>query len=174
LTKKGQHPLNSQGGTSGGSTNKYPWPIIRLGELYLDYAEALIEMGGADNLAKAKTYIDKIRVRAGIDPIDVAWKKVPGAVLNQAKMRQIVRQERTIELFLENQRFWDVRRWLLGSKYFNVKAKGMNVDGATDADFFKVTVVNFQRQFLVPQHYLMPLPIGDLNKDLKLVQNPNY
>ncbi|MDR1882619.1 MAG: RagB/SusD family nutrient uptake outer membrane protein [Prevotella sp.] len=173
LTKKGQHPLSSQGGSSGNVTQKYPWSLVRLAELYLNYAEALIEVGGQSNLDLAVSYIDKVRTRAGIDPLKTAWAKVPGAVLNQDKLRKIVRQERSIELFLENHRFWDVRRWLLGSKYFNVKAKGLNVDGTSNDAFFQVVEVNFQRRFEVPQ-YLMPLPIGDLQKNTKLVQNPGY
>lgn len=173
LTKKGQHPLNSQGGTSSGSTQHYPWPVIRLGELYLSYAEALIEVGGQSNLDIAKTYIDRIRTRAGIPTIDQAWGPL-GVSLNQAKMREIVRQERSIELFLENHRFWDIRRWLLGTHYFNVRARGMTVSGATDAAFFRVAEVNFQRRFRSPMNYLMPLPINDLQNNVFLVQNPNY
>ncbi|MFV0589772.1 MAG: RagB/SusD family nutrient uptake outer membrane protein [Draconibacterium sp.] len=171
LNKKGVHPSFSR--ATGGSITDYPWPIIRLGELYLDYAEALIEVGGSSNLATAKEYIDKIRTRAGIPTVDAAWAPT-GVTLDQAKMRQIVRQERTIELYLENQRFWDVRRWLLGSKYFNVKAQGMDYTQSTDAGFFNVVDVNFTRVFRMPQHYLMPIPIGDIEKNQHLVQNPGY
>jgi len=171
LNKKGVHPSFSR--ATGGSITNYPWPIIRLGELYLDYAEALIEVGGSSNLATAKEYIDKIRTRAGIPTVDAAWATT-GVTLDQAKMRQIVRQERTIELYLENQRFWDVRRWLLGDKYFNVKAKGMDYTQSTDAGFFNVVDVNFTRVFRTPQHYLMPIPIGDIEKNQMLVQNPGY
>jgi len=171
LNKKGVHPSFSR--ATGGSIINYPWPIIRLGELYLDYAEALIEVGGASNLATAKEYLDRIRTRAGIPTVDQAWGPT-GITLDQDKMRQIVRQERTIELYLENQRFWDVRRWLLGSKYFNVKAQGMDYSQSTDAGFFNVVDVNFTRVFRTPQHYLMPIPAGDVEKNLNLIQNPGY
>lgn len=171
LNKKGVHPSFSR--ATGGSIINYPWPVIRLGELYLNYAEALIEVGGASNLATAKEYIDKIRTRAGIPTVEEAWSSI-GVTLDQSKMRQIVRQERTIELYLENQRFWDVRRWLLGTKYFNVKAQGMDYTQSTDAGFFNVVDVNFTRVFRAPQHYLMPIPIGDIEKNQFLVQNPGY
>ncbi|TDN97124.1 RagB/SusD family nutrient uptake outer membrane protein [Sunxiuqinia elliptica] len=171
LNKKGVHPSFSR--ATGGSVINYPWPIIRLSELYLNYAEALIELGGGSNLTTAKEYIDQVRERAGIPTVDEAWAQT-GAVLDQDKMRKIVRQERTIEFYLENQRFWDVRRWLLGTKYFNTKAKGLDYSQATDAGFFNVVEVNFTRSFRSPQHYLMPIPIGDTQKNPRIAQNPGY
>lgn len=41
-----------------------------MAEMYLNYAEALVEIGELD---KAKDYIDKVRVRAGIPKVDEAW-----------------------------------------------------------------------------------------------------
>lgn len=171
LNKKGVHPGFSR--ETGGTKVDYPWPIIRLAELYLNYAEALIEVGGQQNLETAITYIDKVRTRAGIQGVKASWLPT-GKTLDQAKLRQIVRQERTIELYLENQRFWDVRRWLLGTKYFNVKAKGLNISQTTDAGFFNVVEVNFTRKFTSPTNYLMPIPASDIDKNVKLVQNPGY
>ena len=72
LNKKFFHPAFQNGLNA---TTKYPYPLIRMAELYLNYAEILIELGGEDNLSKAKVYIDKIRTRAGIPTIDVAWKR---------------------------------------------------------------------------------------------------
>ncbi|MDR2040451.1 MAG: RagB/SusD family nutrient uptake outer membrane protein [Bacteroidales bacterium] len=169
LNKKGVPPLYSRNGTSGSIVDYY-WPLARLAELYLNYAEALVEL---DRLDEAKTYIDKIRTRAGLKGVDESWAGT-GITLNQDKMRQIVRQERTIELYLENHRFWDVRRWLLGRKYFNVQAKGMNINGTDDASFFNVTEVNFARIFYSPTHYLLPIPSGETDKSAKLKQNPGY
>lgn len=171
LNKKGVHPSYSR--PAAGQKEQYPWPLIRVAELYLNYAEALIEVGGESNIQTAKEYIDRVRERAGLPKLDVAWA-VTGKTLDQNRMRQIVRQERTIELYLENHRFWDVRRWLLGEKYFNVKAKGMNINQSTDVGFFNVVDVNFTRVFRVPQHYLMPIPIGDIDINEKLLQNPGY
>lgn len=171
LNKKGVHPLYAQGSGGGGLVH-YPWPFIRLAELYLNYAEALIEVGGAPNLTLAKDYIDLVRVRAGIPTLDQAWAST-GKTLDQAKMRQIVRQERTIELYLENHRFWDVRRWLLGEKYFNVSPKGMTIN-ANNEDFFTPITVQMVRKFIKPNHYLMPIPQTDTDKNIKLINNPGY
>ena len=119
LNKKFFHPAFQNGLNA---TTKYPYPLIRMAELYLNYAEILIELGGEDNLSKAKVYIDKIRTRAGIPTIDVAWKKAehPEKANTQDGLREIVRRERQIEFYLENHRFWDLRRWkqaeILGEK----------------------------------------------------------
>lgn len=176
LNKKGQHPLNSRGGEKGGgNTKNYPWPVVRLAELYLNYAEALIEIGGSGNLSTAVDYIDKIRLRAGIPTVAESWQTVnPGILTDQNALRELVRQERTIELYLENHRFWDVRRWMQGTKYFNVPVQGLGIGSNTDAGFFKIQTLNNLRQFTAPQNYLMPLPIGDLDRNQNLVQNPGY
>lgn len=169
LNKKGVHPLLVQDQLS--VTQNYPWPVVRLAELYLNYAEALIEYG--DDLATAKTYIDRVRTRAGIPTIDEAWASIGGAA-DKATLRSIVRQERTIELYLENHRFWDLRRWMTAAEYLNVKAKGMNIQGATDEEFFRVSEVVYPRSFRSPAFYLMPIPIAEINKNENLIQNPGY
>ncbi|WP_202803347.1 RagB/SusD family nutrient uptake outer membrane protein [Pedobacter arcticus] len=174
LNKKGVNPQFGSGQAQELQptvSESYPWPVVRLAELYLDYAEALIEYGV--DLGTAKTYIDKVRVRAGIPTIDAAWTPIGGAN-DLATLRSIVRQERTIEFYLENQRFWDLRRWMIAEPYLGVKAKGMNIQGTSDATFFTVTEVIFPRAFRSPAFYLMPIPIGEINKDETLVQNPGY
>ncbi|MDR1887320.1 MAG: RagB/SusD family nutrient uptake outer membrane protein [Prevotellaceae bacterium] len=169
LNKKGVHPLYAQG-SGGGGLVQYSWPIVRLGELYLNYAEALIEAGGQDNLNKAIVAINEIRTRAGIPAVETSWA---GTTLDQDRLRRIVRQERTIELYLENHRFWDVRRWLLGTKYFNVMPRGLNIRANGD-DFFNPQQVEVVRKFIVPAHYLMPIPGSDIDKNPKVIQNPGY
>ena len=59
--------------------------VIRLADLYLAYAEACVE---TDDLETAKTYLNRVRVRAGIPTVETAWNGI--AVLDQAKLRQIV------------------------------------------------------------------------------------
>ncbi|WP_316793668.1 RagB/SusD family nutrient uptake outer membrane protein [Pedobacter frigoris] len=168
LNKKGVHPLITQ--TTLGVNQQYPFPFIRLAELYLNYAEALIEYG--EDLNLAKTYLDKVRERAGIPTVDASWAPIGGAN-TQEILRSVVRQERTIELYFEGHRFWDLRRWMTAEP-FGVKVKGMNVQGITDADFFKVTELVFPRSFRVPANYLMPIPQTEINKNEALVQNPGY
>ena len=158
LNKKGVDP-NTTVGTSSTTLNQYPWPVIRLADLYLAYAEACIEVGTSSDLENAKTYINKVRERAGIPTVETSWSGV--TTLNQTKLREIVRQERMIELYLENQNFWDMRRWLLAEQYFGTKAKGMNINAGTIEEFSKLTEISFERKFNSPTQYLLPINLPD-------------
>lgn len=168
LNKKGVAPTLDQSRLQ--MSFNYPWPVIRLSELYLNYAEALIEYG--QNFATAKQYIDKVRDRAGIPTIDDAWAPIGGAN-DQSTLRDIVRQERTNEFYLENMRFWDLRRWQIADQYLDSRAEGMNIQGATDQEFFKIRTVKFPRNFR-EANYLMPIPQGEINRNELLTQNPGY
>ena len=71
--------------------------MVRLAELYLNYAEACVE---CNDLTEAKKYLNYVRERAGIPKVEVSWDGI--AELTQDKLREIVHQERLIELYLEN------------------------------------------------------------------------
>lgn len=154
----------------------YPWCLFRMGELYLNYAEALIEIGGDTNLETARTYINKIRTRAGIPTIEVAWTeygKNANYYKTQKGMRDIVRRERCLELFLEGHRFLDVRRWKDAEGLLNRLDMGLNVDATTLTDFAKTKEILMPRSF-DKAHYLMPIPSSEIDKNARLVQNPFY
>lgn len=168
LNKKGVSPDYSMT-TSLQTPYFYPWPVIRLADLYLGYAEACVEV---NDLETAKTYLNKVRERAGIPDVETSWSGV--AALTQDKMRDIVRQERMVELYLENQNFWDMRRWLLAEDYFNTKAQGLNIDATSLAKFATLTEIDFERKFTSPTNYLLPIPNSDLNTNENLVNNPGY
>ncbi len=151
-----------------------PWPLIRLADLYLGYAECCVETG---DLATAREYVNKVRERAGIPNVEDAWANYstnPNNPNTQDGLREIVRNERMNEMYLENQNFWDMRRWLLAEKYFNVKAQGMNIDATTIEEFANPTEVIFERKFTSPANYLMPIPTDDINRNTHIVQNPGY
>lgn len=125
-----------------------------------------------NDLETAKQYLNKVRERAGIPTVENAWSGV--AALDQTKLRQIVRQERMNELYLENQNFWDMRRWLLAEQYFGTKAKGLNIAATTIEDFAAIKTIDFERKFEAPTQYLLPIPSDDINRNEKLVNNPGY
>ena len=77
--------------------------MIRLADVLLLYAEVTNELEGPT--AEAVKYVDMIRERAGLEPLE-AGKKA-----NSYYFRTAIRNERRLELAFENQRFWDVRRW---------------------------------------------------------------
>ncbi len=156
---------------SGGVHREIPWSVIRLGDLYLMYAEACAE---TNDLANAKLYTNKIRERAGIPTVEKSWEEHAGVTIDQQKMVDIVRGERMVELYLENQNFWDMRRWLLAGKYFNVKAHGLNIEANNINDFAQDTEVKYVRRFTSPTNYFLPIPQEDINNNAKLFQNPGY
>lgn len=172
LNKKFVHPAYENG------PKHYPYPVIRMAEMYLNLAEILIEEDLLENttgrLAEAKGLIDKIRTRAGIPTIDEAWAKAhhPEKATTAEGLREIVHRERQIEFYLENQRFWDLRRWkdagILGEKVW-----GLNKEGSTDETFFVPTELENIRTFKQAQ-YLMPIPMAETNKVPHLIQNPGY
>lgn len=179
LNKKGIHPASNAGG--GGQVN-YPWPVVRLGELYLNYAEAAAEAGDTEEAIK---YVDKIRERAGIPSVKEAWATIGVTSFTKDQIREIVRQERMVEMYMEHQNFWDMRRWLLAEIYFNAEPVGNNIQTDNFNEFAVPTKLNGQpvpggnapnivRSFTSPRNYLMPIPYGEVQKNKNLVQNPGY
>ncbi len=150
-------------------------PVMRLADLYLLYAEALNESLDAPN-AEVYEYIDKVRERAGLAGVVESWEnysKIPNKPKTKDGMRQIIRQERMIELAFEGKRFYDVRRWKLAQTYFNEPEKGWNtLTGAKNLDFYNVVVIK-PLKFDVKQ-YLWPIKDSELRNNPNLVQNPYW
>lgn len=168
LNKKGVHPDNTIS-KSNATLKNYPFPLIRLGELYLGYAECCAESGDVTN---AKLYLNKIRARAGIPDVDTSWGKA-GGITSTKQLRDIIRQERQIELYLECHNFWDMRRWLLADQYFNHKHEGMAITAKAIEQFSQPTEVPFARVF-EDRHWLLPIPATDINNNHNVIQNPGY
>lgn len=80
------------------------WIIFRLGEVYLNAAEAAFELG----LPEALTHINKLRERAGFPPNSIAALTIDR-----------IQNERRVELAFEDQRLWDVIRWRIADKIWN-------------------------------------------------------
>ena len=100
---------------------------IRLTEIYLIYAEAANELAGGKAAAATFTAYDvvkQIRSRAGIDDADPYLN----ANNNAAALRDIIRNERRLELCFENFRFWDLRRWQMD---MTEAAKAVRITGST-------------------------------------------
>lgn len=152
----------------------YPWPIIRLAELYLSYAEALNEYYGVSQQQQVLDNLNMIRQRSMLPTVQAAWAIAGHApTFTQDEMRDIIRRERTIELVFEGQYFWDIRRWKQGDKYLNQTIYGMNFQGADESSFNQVTPVMSQ-VFRTPASYLFPISVQELSKNNNLVQNPGW
>ncbi|WP_312192381.1 RagB/SusD family nutrient uptake outer membrane protein, partial [Sphingobacterium sp.] len=159
--------------TATGVTYKdYPWPKIRLADLYLMYAEALNESYGPSN-ETAFQYIDKVRARAGLKGVKESWTsyaKNPGKFTTKDGFRDIIHRERLIELAFEGQRFWDLRRWKTAATSLNEPITGWNMQGETTAAYYVIRTVYNQR-FIAPRDYFWPISENTVIQNLNLVQN---
>ena len=144
---------------------------MRLSDLYLLYAEARNEYSGPDE--EVYYYRDQVRERAGLKGIVESWAEnsiYPDKPLSKEGLREIIHQERMIELSFEGKRFWDIRRWKKANTFLNKPLKGWNVDGSTTMDYYNVvTLENLKFQ---TREYLWPLREHTLRVNKNLVQNP--
>lgn len=171
--KKGSH-IETQVNSSGTTTVQGTFPIMRLADLYLLYAEALNECQD-EPIQEVYDYVDLIRRRAGLEGVMDSWRKYskyPEKPATQSGMREIIRRERMIELAFEGKRFWDVRRWLTAETEMNKPIRGWNTMGEVADDYYNIIVIN-PLQFN-KREYLWPIRQGELLKNTNLIQNPGW
>lgn len=153
----------------------YPYPLIRLADLYLLYAEALNESGDAP-AADVYTYVNMVRARAGLQTVQTSWSQYsnnPTKYTTKAGMRAIIQRERAIELCFEGQRYWDLLRWKTASQELVGNITGWDRTAKTP-DLFYRELTFYTRRFVAPRDYLWPLADNDLLNNPNLVQNPNW
>ena len=156
------------------SIREYPWPEIRLAEVYLMYAEALNETSGPT--ADVHKYLDLIRKRAGLESVANAWQKYstnPLKPTTKDGMRALIRRERLIELAFEGIRFWDLRRWKESVKEINTPVKGWDINQKDASAYYQVRTI-FQQKFIAPRDYLWPIRLSELTVNPNLIQNPGW
>lgn len=161
---------------NGYTTERFPWPEMRLTDLYLLYAEALNEKDDANNRELAISYLDLIRERGGLKGIKESWdtySKYPNKYKTQDGLREIIQRERAIELMFEGSRFWDIRRWKTANKVLNGKIHGWNFEGESPAEYYAQRTL-YTLKFVAPRDYFWPIHQNDLVVNPKLVQNPGW
>jgi hypothetical protein len=142
------------------------WRYFRYAEVLLNYAEACIGLGQDE---EARSYINMIRKRAGM----------PNVTESGTALQNRYRNERRIEMAVEEQRFYDVRRWVIGSQAYVAAYK---VDVVYKMD--PVTHVTATVPTITPavhntyswndKAYFLPIMNDEINKNSMLVQNPGY
>ncbi|MBA2761283.1 MAG: RagB/SusD family nutrient uptake outer membrane protein [Segetibacter sp.] len=157
--------------TGGGNVNR-SLPIIRYGEILLNYAEATNEMG---NTAEAITTLKLLRERAGINAGADGLFGLP-ATTTVAGMKKIIQNERAVELAFENHRFWDVRRWKIGSLIDGKNMHGMEITntGTATAKVYTYKRVDVTKRYFKDIYYYFPIPKNDVIINPNLTQNPGY
>lgn len=169
--KKLVHWESTTQGSTAPSWKSYPWPEIRLADLYLMYAEALNEVEPASPLAIE--YLDMVRERAGLEGVRESWTNYssnPTKYTTQDGLREIIQQERMIELAFEGHRFWDLRRWKLASEELNKDITGFNIFGKT-VETYNTERVIFTQSFITPRDYFWPIGNHDIRRNPNLVEN---
>lgn len=161
-----------------------PGILYRLGEAYLNYAEALneCEPGHPDILR----YLNMIRERAGVPQYGTGTETICGETFNQIPvpadqdaMREAIRRERRVELCCEDGlRYFDLRRWLMAEEVLDQPTYGMNFAGTEKSDdpsnpaaFFVRTVEMADRAY-ERKYYWFPVYQTEMDKDPTLVQAP--
>lgn len=158
--------------TASSSNKKYhSWITFRLGEFYLNYAEAIFwytgeveqALPGDQTPLTARDAVDVVRFR-------VNMPKLRDEVRDSEMFWKRYKNERMVELAFEGHRFWDVRRWKEGELLQKVT-------------FMKITrnsngTYNYRREEKQrtwdDKMYLFPLPQSELMKNKNLVQNPGW
>lgn len=168
--------------TNANGVNTTDAPLFRVGEVMVNYAEAMCELGKLDQPAADRS-INKLRSRAGVDKMivddinddfDTARDPSVPALLWE------VRRERRVELMGEGFRLDDLRRWkkgeyvnkqALGAYVTEASAKKLKVTGGIGADdgyvYFYDAPLGWQEHY-----YLYPLPLKQLALNTNLEQNP--
>ena len=148
---------------------------IRYTEMFLIYAEAANEAWGPQNnhghLFSAYDVIKAIRTRAGLG-IDNGDAYLESIKDNKDKMRELIRNERRIELCFENFRFWDLRRWNVDLTKLNETALGVEISkNGSVMNYSPLTVE--KRKY---EEYMIygPIPFAEVMKWSNLEQNVGW
>lgn len=152
---------------------EYPWVLIRLADLYLLYAEALNEAEGP--VDEVFTYLDLIRTRAGLKGVKESWtnfSRNPAKFATKEGLRSIIHRERGIELALEGQRHFDLRRWKEAINEYNKPITGWDMDQSLAQFYYRERTL--MRPSFSTRDYLWPLREYDLIINKNLVQNPGW
>jgi len=145
-----------------GQTSVHSWIILRLAEIYLNYAEALNEYNPGNPDIGA--YVNEVRERAGMPDLP--------AGLSQGEMRDRIRHERRIELAFEEHRIWDLRRSMIATEVLSSPLEGMQITRNPADSTFSYQKVIVENRVFKPEMYLYPIPQSEIAIATGLIQNP--
>lgn len=142
------------------------FPIFRLAEIYLNYAEAEYHLG---NESEARNVINALRERPSVNLPDLS-SSLAGPSLLAA-----IRNERRLDLCFEGQHFWDLLRWKTAMVDLNGSLNGVSITQNTDTTY----TYSYQQVIplkFVPKMYLFPIPLSEMQKvdSTAFKQNPGY
>ncbi len=170
------------------NTSQYHiYPRIRYTEIFLAYAEAANEAWGPKGVmpggltCSAYDVIKAIRKRAGIGTDEYGRELPEGdpyleeCAADKGKMRELIRNERRLELCFENKRFWDLRRWQMP---LNEGVKGMKIERVNpeskDSPLKYTPIEVEERKYDSSYQWYGPIPKGEVLKWSNLKQNKGW
>lgn len=136
---------------------------FRYAEILMNFAEAENEVSGAT--AEVYAAINAIRTRAGMPAIP--------AGLSKDAMRERIRRERRVEFALEENRFYDMRRWKILSEAGKITT-GMEWTRATNGSLSNRRIVTINRKTWEDKYLLFPIPLAEITKLPAVTQNPGW
>jgi hypothetical protein len=154
--------------TEVGQWGQFCWPMFRLAEIYLNYAEACNEKPQR-NEAEALEYMNRVRNRSGLNNIEIAYPEVIG---NQSLLRQLIMKERMVELAFESHRYHDARMWLIAEDEFVGPNYTRNLQATNYEDSWRRTSALFPGvRVFEKKHYFFPINQNQLNEMKNFTQN---
>lgn len=171
LLRKKMHPKTH---VKEGNFQYRPGVLYRLGEAYLNYAEALNECEDRDP-QQVLTYLNRIRQRAGIRPytLGATTSDEIHADGDQASLRELIHHERHVELCCEGLRYDDLRRWKEAETMLDGPQYGMNFSGKTENAFFDRVPCQSPRVYK-KAYYWFPIHQNEIDKNPNLRQLPYW
>lgn len=170
------HPENESGAWQ--RIVNFPYPLIRMADLYLMQAEARNEYLDVPDESVWEP-INKVRFRAGLPGVQASWgdggparAEFVNKHTTKEGMREIVLRERNIEFAFEGQRFWDMIRHKRATAEFSSPIFGWSISGTNAQEFFVMEMVE-DRTFQ-DTYYLWPINLDEMNTNSNLIQNPGY
>ena len=155
-----------------------PWPIIRYTEAVLNYVEASLELGQED---EARNWLNQIRFRVGQPAITESGDALMEKYIN----------ERRIEMAYEEQRFHDVRRWMIAEETLGRQANIINITAtfkpgkSLSVYRYDPEIYNYvykvqpidpgkEKRLWLDKIYFTPIHRDEMNRNAALIQNPGF
>lgn len=146
------------------------WPLLRLAEVFLSYAEAINEANGGPTV-EAYDLVDRVRKRVGLSGLNRS--------MDQKEFREAVLRERACEFGYEEVRWFDIVRWK-NAEAFKAPIQGVNmfIDATKPTGYryeiFTITPERVWRNQWSAKWYLSAFPTNEMDKNYGLIQNPGW
>lgn len=149
------------------ANQSHNFPYFRYAEVLLNYAEALNEVGRTEDAVKQ---LIPIRARAGITAGTGSRYGIKTNI-GQNELRDLIRNDRRIELCFEEHRFWDLRRWMLRTA-LATPLQGLQLTASGTS--YNVQVIDVVTPVFKDKYFHMPIPYSETAKNTQLAQNEGY